>query len=157
MIRRTTRFILALPLLAAVATAVPGAARADDIGDEAAADFGLMRSALESCCKVELRAESDGAWKGSRVWVAESGAGLYVLSSKSAWYQRAKANPYVILRVGDKDYSVAARAVEDDVLRGAVHQALKEKCGFFWYRVRSFFTFWRSNKVMKIVPRPRGH
>lgn len=155
MIRLATRFVLALPLLVAVATAVPGAARADDIGDDEIVVSGLKRSELAGRCKVKLLAKSDGDWKGSRVWVTESDRRLYVLSSKSGWYERAKASADVILRLGDDDYAVAARAAEDDAVRSAVHDAMKDKC--FWYRVRSVFTFWRSNNVMKIVPRPRGH
>lgn len=155
--RRLVLFALALPLLVAVATAVPSAARADDIGDDEIVVAGLKRSALASRCKVKLLAKSDGDWKGSSVWVTESGRGLYVLSSKSGWYKRAKADRDVILRLGDDDYPVAARAEEDDAQRETVHQALKDKCGFFWYGFRNVFTFWRTNNVMRIVPRPRGH
>lgn len=157
MTRRTARLVLAIPLLVAMATAFSNPAAADDIGDDEIVVAGLKRSALADRCKVTFLAKSDGDWKGSRVWVTESGRGLYVLSSRSAWYERAKADRDVILRLGDDDYAVAARAEEDDAQRDAVDQALKDKCGFFWYGFRSLFTFWRTNHVMRIVPRPRGH
>jgi hypothetical protein len=154
---RIARLALAVPLVLAVAAVAPGVAHADDLGDDEIVVSGLKQGDVTSRCKVKFLAKSDGEWKKSSVWIASIGKGLYVLSSKSGWYERALADRDVILRVGDDDFAVSARPVEDDAQRAAVHEALKEKCGFFWYKVRSFFTMGRSNKVMKIVPRPRGH
>ena len=130
-------------------------AYADEMGGDDVVIAGLDTSTLDAKCRVKILTKDGDEWKKTRVWNAVSDKRLYVLSSKSSWYKRAQDDAAVVLRVDDDDYPLWAKAIDDEDTRAAVHDELKSKCGWR-YRLRSFFTFWRSNKVAQLVPRPRG-
>jgi hypothetical protein len=113
--------ILFVATTLAIGVAIPASA-----GNDPAPDWSTL-AAEDTVVVVTERA--DGTPHETTVWLAVTGGHGYLRTSNTGWFHNIERNRNVVLRAGEREWSLTVEHVEDDAEGDAVISAFREKYG----------------------------
>ncbi len=96
-----------------------------------------------------LTHDENGERRETSIWIVTFDGHGFVRTNDSRWLANIRRGSGVVLRLGEQEFAVAAREIDDAAIASRVEQGFKEKYGFV-QRVMSAFRF-REPTVLELT------